>query len=313
MDAHHKRIQGVLFSMISVIIPTYNREKELLRSLDSVRNQTFRDIEIIVVDDGSTDATESAVTAIQDERIRYIKHEENRGGGAARNTGINNARGEYIAFQDSDDVWYPDKLEVEYNCLREHDADIVFCKMNKIEDGKSVKIVPDDYFEGFLKQGSNVYGIGTPTLLGKSEVFKTNAFDERLPRFQELELLIRLSSKYRIYCCDTPLMDNYYDRSASATSGNAQKLLAASTIINEKYPKLRSQCPGVSNQIARTLFIQSYRNDVAPELRKEMLGIAVKVDLRPKTIMRFLAIKTGVFPFINKQAAALSRKRFDVR
>ena len=79
--------------MISVIIPTYNRKKELLRSLDSVRNQTFRDIEIIVVDDGSTDATESAATAIRDERIRYIKHEKNRGGGAARNTGISNARG----------------------------------------------------------------------------------------------------------------------------------------------------------------------------------------------------------------------------
>lgn len=97
----------------SVIIPTYNRAHVLPRAIKSVLNQTFRDLELIVVDDGSTDETENVVRGFQenDERIRYIRHEINRGGNAARNSGLQNARGRYIAFLDSDDEWFPEMLE----------------------------------------------------------------------------------------------------------------------------------------------------------------------------------------------------------
>ena len=103
--------------MVSVIIPTYNRAARLPMSVESVLNQTYRDLEIIIVDDGSTDLTEDVVRAMSDSRIRYIKHPRNLGGCKARNTGVSNAKGEYIAFQDSDDVWHADKLEVELKAL----------------------------------------------------------------------------------------------------------------------------------------------------------------------------------------------------
>ena len=96
---------------VSVIIPTYNRAHLVGRAIRSVLNQTYQDFEIIVVDDGSTDNTEEVVKSFNDPRIRYIRHEKNRGGSAACNTGIRAARGEYIAFQDSDDEWLPEKLE----------------------------------------------------------------------------------------------------------------------------------------------------------------------------------------------------------
>ena len=97
---------------VSVIIPTYNRAHLVDRAIQSVLNQTYKDFELIIVDDGSTDNTEDIIKEFQkkDERIKYIRHEENRGGSAARNTGIKAAKGEYIAFLDSDDEWLPIKL-----------------------------------------------------------------------------------------------------------------------------------------------------------------------------------------------------------
>ena len=99
--------------LISVIIPSYNSGKFLGEAIESVVNQTYKNIEIIVINDGSTDNTEEIAKKWQkrDERVRYLKHKENKGPSAARNTGIKNSRGEYIAFLDDDDEWLPEKLE----------------------------------------------------------------------------------------------------------------------------------------------------------------------------------------------------------
>jgi glycosyltransferase involved in cell wall biosynthesis len=104
--------------VISVIIPTYNRAHLVGRAIRSVLAQTFQDWELIVVDDGSSDNTEEVVCSFQDPRICYISHEVNRGGSAARNTGIKVARGEYVSFLDSDDEWLPEKLEKQLACFR---------------------------------------------------------------------------------------------------------------------------------------------------------------------------------------------------
>ena len=88
---------------VSVIIPTYNRAHLVGRAIRSVLNQTYQDFEIIVVDDCSTDNTEEIVKGFNDHRIRYMRHDRNRGGSAARNTGIKASQGKYIAFLDSDD------------------------------------------------------------------------------------------------------------------------------------------------------------------------------------------------------------------
>src|SRR5688572_23500515 len=96
---------------VSVVIPAYNRAARIADSIKSVLAQTFQDFEIIVVDDGSTDGTAEAASTFGDPRIRVVRHSLNRGGSAARNSGIQSAAAPYVAFLDSDDEWYPIKLE----------------------------------------------------------------------------------------------------------------------------------------------------------------------------------------------------------
>ncbi|WP_157234834.1 glycosyltransferase family 2 protein [Methylosinus sp. LW4] len=104
--------------LISIVIPAYNREKEIKRSLISVLNQTYSNIEVIVVDDNSHDNTIEEALSIGDKRIKIVRHSQNKGASAARNTGIKSAIGQLIAFQDTDDVWLPHKLKKQLAVLQ---------------------------------------------------------------------------------------------------------------------------------------------------------------------------------------------------
>ena len=111
----------MLNSKISIVIPTYNRVDFLPKAIQSVLNQTYRNWEMIIVDDGSTDNTEEIVKGYKESRIQYIVHKYNLGLSAARNTGIKKSRGEYIAFLDSDDEWFPEKISCQMNIFQKED------------------------------------------------------------------------------------------------------------------------------------------------------------------------------------------------
>lgn len=115
--------------MITVITPTYNRADYLGQAIDSVINQSYRDWELLVIDDNKPDsearkATAKVMSHYSDARIHYIQNEKNLGGAAARNVGISKAKGEYIAFLDDDDMYLPDKLEVQVRAMMENDWDV---------------------------------------------------------------------------------------------------------------------------------------------------------------------------------------------
>lgn len=216
--------------LISVIIPTYNRAKLLKRSIVSVLNQTYKNIEVIVVDDGSTDDTKEMIRKLNDKRIIYV-FQNNSGACAARNNGIEHSNGEYISFQDSDDYWYPDKLISQYNNMCLHQSDIDICYMQLHHLNSNEEKIPNKIYNNIF------YGnyISTQMILAKKDVFKHIRFDKNLPRFQDWDIAIQflIIYRYRLSITKKSLVLQY--ESANSISSNSSKALKAYTIIERKY------------------------------------------------------------------------------
>lgn len=236
--------------MVSVILPTYNRADKLMNSVESVLHQTERDFELIIVDDGSKDRTKELILALGDQRVRYI-YQEQAGACRARNTGVSMARGEYIAFHDSDDLWKPDKLERQLQCLEETGADLVFSPMEEIYPDGSRMLLPSHLQEGLIRDSDCLLGVGTQTLLGRREVFCHCPFDEEMPRLQEFEMLCRAREQYKLYFLDHIVVE--YCRGADSISSNTEKLLRSIDLLKEKHPDLFKRSPQTAEQLAYRL------------------------------------------------------------
>lgn len=220
---------------VSVVIPTYNRSHLIARAIQSVLDQTYQDLEIIIVDDGSTDSTEEIVKSFKNDNIIYIQHNINKGPSAARNTGIKASKGEYIAFQDSDDEWLPEKLEkqIDVFCNSPLEVGVVYTSIIRIENDKKIYI-PRDCFT--LKEGKihdellKENFVGTPAVLIKKECFeKTKYFDENLPALEDWELWIEISKYYDFRYINKPLIYSYYTPNSINT--NQDNTLKALKII----------------------------------------------------------------------------------
>lgn len=223
---------------VSIIIPTYNREQLIARSVKSVLNQTYQDFEIIIVDDASTDNTEEVVSSFNDERIRYVRHEENRGEAAARNTGIKAAKCNYIAYQDSDDEWLPEKLARQMELLENAppEVGVIYTGFWKMENHRRTYIP----FSWVSQKNGNIHKellngnfIGSPVVLVKKECFdRVGLFDERLSNLVDWEMWLRISKRYHFRCVDEPLAIAHYD--ADNVSDNPDSLIDALELVLEK-------------------------------------------------------------------------------
>lgn len=131
--------------LVSVVMPAYNAERFIEDAVRSVQAQSFRDWELLVIDDGSTDRTVEIVRELarQDERITVIRNESNLGVAKTRNRGFDLSRGAYVALLDSDDLWYPEKLERQIALAREENADVVYCSYGIIDENGNKKC--DDF------------------------------------------------------------------------------------------------------------------------------------------------------------------------
>lgn len=207
--------------MISVVLPTYNRTKTLGRAIESVLAQSYKDIELIVVDDASTDNTESLVSEYSDSRIRYIRLQENSGSCAARNAGIIAAKGEYVAFQDSDDYWRPDKLSIQLEAFSNSKADICFSRyLRHSLDDEVLETIPL-VASGLLSRKTLVSDalVGTPTLIVRKRVLDEYRFDPNIKRFQDFEWIVRASKDYSVFMCDEILVDIFLQDDSITRSG----------------------------------------------------------------------------------------------
>ena len=196
-------------SGVSVIIPTYNREKYIGRAISSVLYQDWDKYEIIVVDDGSTDNTNQIVSFFRD-KIIYISHEINKGVSAARNTGIKNAKYPFIAFLDSDDYWLPKKLSYQMEFFI-NKPDAVACQTQEIWIRKGKRVNPK---KKHIKPSGDIFipslklCLVSPSavMLKKSIFDEVGLFDEDLPVCEDYDLWLRISYKYPVYLIDKPLV-----------------------------------------------------------------------------------------------------------
>ena len=232
---------------VSVVIPAYNRAGSLADAVTSVSNQTYRDFEIIVVDDGSTDDTRAVVECLTDDRIRYVRHDVNKGANAARNTGIKLARGRYIAFQDSDDSWHPQKLQQQTSACESSGAKTCFCAFNRHIGAACTKIPKSSYniptglndLQQHVLRGSF---ISCQTLMIDRElVLSVGGFDESLPRLQDWELCLRLSQAAPIYFLDEVLVEVHL--SADSISSDLTKYLQSAEQILGRHRTLFDSDP----------------------------------------------------------------------
>lgn len=206
--------------MVSVIMPVYNIEKYVAESIKSVQNQTYSNLELIIVNDGSTDNTENvAKDFLSDKRIKCF-HQNHKGVSTARNTGIKVATGNYIAFLDGDDLWDPAFLEKLFFSIRHHDANLAYAGFDRLLENGDYKPYKYQYFEGNILplyiQNRTVMHIGS-ILVNRKIIDNNNlCFTESCPNSEDVEFIMKLLTLTDVVVVKEQLM-HYRKRNGSAT------------------------------------------------------------------------------------------------
>jgi glycosyltransferase involved in cell wall biosynthesis len=194
--------------LISVIIPTYNRGWIIKEAIDSVMAQNYRDFELIIVDDGSTDNTSDILNSYHGDILVF--RQENRGVSAARNRGIVEASGRFIAFLDSDDLWLPQKLFRQVEFFNKN-PDAKICQTEETWIRNGVRVNPKRKHKkpcGMIFEPSLALCLISPSavMIRRSLFEKVGGFDETLPACEDYDLWLRISCRYPVYLIETPLI-----------------------------------------------------------------------------------------------------------
>lgn len=234
---------------ISVIIPTYNDSQHLTRAIDSVLRQTIDVHEIIVVDDASTEDISPILTQYDDDRIRVERHQTNRGGSAARNTGIKLATGDYLAFLDADDEWLESKLERQLDVLESRSDEWVAVHCDREYQlsltsrlgyflSAMIGVRTDPPKEGGEELIKDILLInlstGASTLMVTKELTEAiGGFDPEFPRHQDWEFLIRVLQHGKLAYVDLPLVIKHGTGRPDASVHEEAKELLLTKFDNE--------------------------------------------------------------------------------
>ena len=188
-------------NLISIIIPAYNRESTIVRAVDSVLNQTYNNIEVVVVDDCSTDKTKEMVLSIGDPRVTYHRLDRNSGACVARNTGVSMSNGSIVAFQDSDDFWHKTKLERQIAYMENGNYDFITCGFYRVVGSEhfatGIKECPNDPVQLWCELLNNNW-VSTQTIVCKKKCFDRIAFDPKIRRYQDWDLALQAANYFRI-------------------------------------------------------------------------------------------------------------------
>jgi glycosyltransferase involved in cell wall biosynthesis len=227
--------------VISVVVPAYNAEKTIKNTIQSVQQQTFNDFEIIVIDNGSIDNTKKVLYSIEDPRLKVLSYSRNIRVCGARNSGMYHSTGEFIAFLDADDLWTPDKLELQLKALKQHpEAGVSYswtCFMDVNEKGEPLSFYPtsQSYFQGNVYKHlliQNFIHNGSNTLIRKQVIDAVGEFDTSLIACEDWDYWLRIAAHSNFVVI--PKYQILYRRAPGTLSSNIDKVQAGSQMVIEK-------------------------------------------------------------------------------
>jgi len=287
------------FPLVSIVLPTYNRAATLERAIESVLKQTFADFELIIIDDRSADDTHLILSKCAGLVNVRTASQLRRGCSVARNIGISIAQGRYVAFQDSDDEWVPDKLAKAVAALEGTgpETGVFYSDMLRVEaDGSSADLRSPDVEPGVLVNETTldyqVYSIGIQSAVIKRKCFdEAGYFDEGLPRFIDLELFIRLSDGFRFVHCKEMLVKYH---AGEGISTNRQALVTARRYLLHKYHgRLKQQKHHLAKQYLHLALALEQTGD-----KYRSLGFILKALLSSP---RHARIRSEVFQILRRR------------
>lgn len=282
--------------LISVVIPAYNAEHTILETIESVQQQTFSDHEIIVIDDGSKDRTLEVLKNLEDQRIKVFSY-ENAGACVSRNRGITQATGEFIAFLDADDLWTPDKLELQLAALQKHpEAGVAYSwTYTMYKRGESLCFMPCSApeFEGNIYPQllvTNFIGSGSNILVRRQAIESVGGFDPALKACQDWDYHLRLAAHCSYVL--VPKSQILYRKSSSGTITSKVDVMEEQGrfMIEKAYQAappelqyLKTQCLSNFQRYCADLYLQ-YSNNFSG-VRKAGQKLWSSIHLRPKILL----------------------------
>lgn len=261
--------------LISVVIPLFNKEKYIGRSISSVLEQSYINFELIIVDDGSTDNSLKIVEEFKDKRIRIIK-KQNSGVSATRNIGIEQSKGEYIALLDADDYWQNDFLLEMSNLTNDYPQAALYCSNYFVVSESKVRIKNTKIKTGVIKNYFQIAHYNTlvtssSVLIPKSTLFSTGLFDEKIANGEDLHLWFRIVDFGNIIYLHKPLM-YYYLNCSTNESKNFKRNIKKDILyyINNLNIQNPGWCVFKNNFVARNLKPYYFLNYEEIEIEKVM-------------------------------------------
>ena len=206
--------------LISIIVPLYNKEKCILKTLESITSQNFDDYEIVVVDDGSTDNSVTLIRGLNNDKIRLF-HKENGGPASARNYGVNNANGKWGLFLDADDILEPGALKILDSLVKKEPNCEFFCCNHYIQADNSKILFSSKFKEGYVRNNFFAYHTKRIRPRAGAALFSMNLlrkypYNEQFWRYEDADCVFNIMRNTRAYVCPLPIMT--YNRNNSEAS-----------------------------------------------------------------------------------------------
>lgn len=242
--------------LVSVIVTTHNRCDLLKCAIESALNQTYANIELIVVDDNSSDNTQELTRSLK-EKIIYMRHNKCLGGAAARMTGSKKASGEYIAFLDDDDQWTPNKLDVQVPVIEQSPSKVglIYAWMEYFRDNKSIGVHAPELRGNIFEEMLDKQAIGgCPTIIIKREVFdNVGYFDESLPRGNDGDFIRRITKHYQVDYVPQVLVKVYAGHADRISVNSVKNLKNAAIAFEERLASFKEDFDKYPRQKATVL------------------------------------------------------------